>query len=71
MLGNWSFGDYFKEDAINYAWEFLNDVVKIDSNRLYVTVFEGAPAENLERDNEAAEFWAKHISKDKIINGNK
>jgi alanyl-tRNA synthetase len=71
MLGNWSFGDYFKKEAIEYAWEFLTDVVKIDPNRLYVTVFEGSPAENLSRDDEAAGYWARFIDPDRIINGNK
>ncbi len=71
MLGNWSFGDYFKKEAIEYAWEFLTEVVKIDPSKLYVTVFEGSPAENLERDNEAAGYWATHLPVDRIINGNK
>ena len=71
MLGNWSFGDYFKQGAIDYAWEFLTDIVKLDPNRLYATIFEGSPAEGLSRDEEAAEIWSKHISKDRIINGNK
>jgi alanyl-tRNA synthetase len=71
MLGNWSFGDYFKKEAIEYAWEFLTDVVKIDANRLYVTVFEGSPSEQLDRDNEAAEYWARFINPDRIINGNR
>ena len=71
MLGNWSFGDYFKEDAINWAWEFLVDVLKIDPKNLYATVFEGCPEEGLERDNEAASFWETHLPKDHIINGNK
>jgi len=71
MLGNWSFGDYFKQGAIDYAWEFLTDTVKLDPNRLYATIFEGSPAEGLSRDEEAAEIWSKHISKDRIINGNK
>lgn len=71
MLGNWSFGNYFKEEAIALAWEFLTEVMKLDKSRLYVTVFEGAPAENLERDNEAASFWEKHIAKERILNGNK
>ncbi len=71
MLGNWSFGDYFKTEAIAYAWEFLTEVVKLDKDRLYVTVFEGAPAEGLDRDNEAAGIWEKYIAKDRIINGNK
>ena len=71
MLGNWSFGDYFKKEAIGFAWEYLTEVLKLDKNRLYVTVFEGAPAEGLERDDEAAQCWAQHIDKDRIINGNK
>lgn len=71
MLGNWSFGDYFKKEAIAWAWEYLTEVLKIDKNRLYVTIFEGAPDENLERDNEAAEYWEQYIPKDRIINGNK
>src|SRR5574344_707299 len=71
MLGNWSFGDYFKKEANEYAWEFLTDVVKIDANRLYVTVFEGSPEEKLDRDNEAAEYWGRFISPNRIINGNK
>lgn len=71
MLGNWSFGDYFKHEIIDWAWEYLVDVLKIDKNRLYVTVFEGSPAEGLERDNEAAEYWGKHFPEDHIINGNK
>lgn len=71
MLGNWSFGDYFKAEAIDYAWEFLVDVLKIDPSLLYATVFEGSPEEGLERDNEAAACWEKHLPKDRIINGNK
>lgn len=71
MLGNWSFGDYFKEEAIAWAWEYLTEVIKLDKDRLYVTVFEGAPAEGLDRDNEAAGIWAKYISPDRIIDGNK
>ncbi len=71
MLGNWSFGDYFKKEAIEWAWEFLTEVIKLDKNRLYVTVFEGSPEEGLERDNEAAGYWEKYLSKDRIINGNK
>ncbi len=71
MLGNWSFGDYFKKEAIAWAWEYLTEVLKLDKNRLYVTIFEGAPAEGLERDNEAAEIWEQHIDKNRIINGNK
>ena len=70
MLGNWSFGDYFKEDAINWAWEYLTEVVKLDPNRLYATVFEGAQKEGLERDNEAAAIWERHLPADRILNGN-
>ena len=71
MLGNWSFGDYFKAEAIAWAWEYLTEVLKLDKNRLYVTVFEGAPSEGLTRDEEAAAMWEKYIPKDRIINGNK
>ncbi len=71
MLGNWSFGDYFKEEAIAWAWEYLTDVLKIDKDRLYVTVFEGAPEEGLERDDEAADIWKKYIVEERIIDGNK
>ena len=71
MLGNWSFGDYFKEGAIDMAWEYLVDVLKLDPKDLYVTVFEGSEEEDLVRDDEAASFWAKHVPADHIINGNK
>lgn len=71
MLGNWSFGDYFKKEAIEWAWEFLTEVLAIDKDRLYVTVFEGAADEGLERDAEAAYFWEKLIPASHIINGNK
>ena len=71
MLGNWSFGDYFKEGAIDMAWEYLVDVLKLNPKDLYVTVFEGDAAEGLERDDEAAGYWAKHVPADHIINGNK
>lgn len=71
MLGNWSFGDYFKEGAIDMAWEYLVDVLHLDPADLYVTVFEGSPEEHLERDDEAAGYWAKHVPADHIINGNK
>ena len=71
MLGNWSFGDYFKEGAIDMAWEYLVDVLKLNPEDLYVTVFEGDPAEGLERDDEAAGYWLKHVPADHIINGNK
>ena len=71
MLGNWSFGDYFKEGAIDYAWEFLVDVLHLNPEDLYATVFEGAPEEGIARDDEAATFWAKHLPQSHIINGNK
>ena len=71
MLGNWSFGDYFKEESIEWAWEYLTEVLKLDKSRLYATVFEGDKSENLERDNEAAEHWEKYLPADRIINGNK
>ncbi len=71
MLGNWSFGDYFKEGAIDMAWEYLVDVIGLDPKDLYVTVFEGSPEENIPRDDEAAGYWAKHVPADHIINGNK
>lgn len=71
MLGNWSFGDYFKKEAIDWAWEYLVDVLKIDPTNLYATVFEGSPEEGLERDNEAAQYWLQYLPEDHIINGNK
>ena len=71
MLGNWSFGDYFKEGAIDMAWEYLVDVLGLNPEDLYVTVFEGSPEEGLSRDDEAAKYWAKHVPEDHIINGNK
>ena len=71
MLGNWSFGDYFKKEAISWAWEYIVDVLKIDPKDLYATVFEGSPDEGLERDNEAAAIWEQFLPKDHIINGNK
>ncbi len=71
MLGNWSFGDYFKEEAIDYAWEYLVDVLKLNPADLYVTVFEGSPEEGIARDDEAASYWSKHLPADHIINGNK
>ena len=71
MLGNWSFGDYFKEGAIDMAWEYLVDVLKLNPEDLYVTVFEGDSSEGLERDDEAAGYWLKHVPADHIINGNK
>lgn len=71
MLGNWSFGDYFKKEAIDWAWEFLVDVLGLDPAHLYATVFEGAPDEGLQRDDEAASYWEKHLPANHIINGNK
>jgi len=71
MLGNWSFGDYFKKDAIDWAWELLTDVYGIEKDRLYVTVFEGAQEAKLEKDNEAFDCWKQHIAEDRILNGNK
>ena len=71
MLGNWSFGDYFKEGAIDMAWEYLVDVLKLNPADLYVTVFEGSQEEGLSRDDEAASYWLKHVPADHIINGNK
>ena len=71
MLGNWSFGDYFKQEAIDFAWEYIVDVLKIDPSNLYATVFEGSPEEGLARDDEAAAIWAKHLPADHILNGNK
>ena len=71
MLGNWSFGDYFKEGAIDMAWEYLVDVIGLDPKDLYVTVFEGDASEGLERDDEAEQYWLKHVPADHIINGNK
>ncbi len=71
MLGNWSFGDYFKKEAIDWAWEYLVDVLKLDPARLYATVFEGSAEEGLSRDDEAAGYWEKHLPADHIINGNK
>ena len=71
MLGNWSFGDYFKKEAINWAWEYLVEVLKRNPERLYATVFEGSPAEGLDRDNEAAGYWEQYLPKDHILNGNK
>ena len=71
MLGNWSFGDYFKEDAINWAWELLHDVLKIPADRMYASVFEGSDDDKLERDDEAFELWRKYLPADRIINGSK
>ncbi|NVK05252.1 MAG: alanine--tRNA ligase [Flavobacteriia bacterium] len=71
MLGNWSFGDYFKEEAIAWAWELLTEVFKLDKDRLYITVFEGDDSENLEEDTDAKKFWQKWVSDDRILYGNK
>ncbi|WP_234445664.1 alanine--tRNA ligase [Carboxylicivirga marina] len=71
MLGNWSFGDYFKKEAIAWGWEYLTDVLKVEKDRLYVTVFEGSKEDNVSRDDEAAAAWEEWIDKDRIINGNK
>lgn len=71
MLGNWSFGDYFKKDALAWAWEFLTEVLKLDKDRLYVSVFEGNPAENVPFDQEAFDIWKQYVSEDRIILGNK
>ncbi|MBE6334983.1 MAG: alanine--tRNA ligase [Bacteroidales bacterium] len=71
MLGNWSFGDYFKEGAIDYAWEFLTQVMNLDKNRLYATVFEGSADDKLDADLEAKEMWLKYLPADRIIFGNK
>lgn len=71
MLGNWSFGNYFKQEAIDWAWELLTEVYRLDKNRMYITVFEGDNSENLEYDKESFDIWSKHIPKERILNGNK
>src|SRR5690554_6757719 len=71
MLGNWSFGDYFKKEAIAWAWELLTEVYKIDKEMLYVTIFEGDASEGLERDTEAYNLWKQFVPEDRILNGNK
>ena len=71
MLGNWSFGDYFKKEALDWAWEFLTEVLKLDKDRLYVSVFEGNPVENVPFDQEAFDIWKQYVSEDRIILGNK
>ena len=71
MLGNWSFGDYFKKEAIAFAWEFLTEELQIDKNDLYVTVFEGDDAEGLSKDDEAISFWESHITPERILMGSK
>lgn len=71
MLGNWSFGDYFKEEAISWAWEFLHERLGIPADRLYATIFEGAESDGLERDNEAASYWGRFLPQERILDGNK
>lgn len=71
MLGNWSFGDYFKKEAIEWSWQLLTKEFGISKDNIYVTIFEGDKSENLERDQEAYDFWKEHISEDRILNGNK
>tara|TARA_B110000037_G_scaffold87957_1_gene104239 strand:+ start:3356 stop:5968 length:2613 start_codon:yes stop_codon:yes gene_type:complete len=71
MLGNWSFGDYFKKEAIEWAWELLTKVYEIDPNKLYVTIFEGSPEEGIEKDNEAYKFWKAILPEERILLGNK
>ncbi len=71
MLGNWSFGDYFKKEAIEWAWELLTEVYKIDKDRLYVSVFEGSNEDGLKKDNEAFDIWSKLIDTNRIIDGSK
>jgi alanyl-tRNA synthetase len=71
MLGNWSFGDYFKKEAIQWSWELLTEVYKLDKNRLYVTIFEGDAKEGLPKDEEAYNEWKKYVAEDRILLGNK
>ncbi|MBT6007186.1 MAG: alanine--tRNA ligase, partial [Prolixibacteraceae bacterium] len=71
MLGNWSFGDYFKKDAVNWAWEFLVEKMGVSADRIYATVFEGSADDNLQRDDEAATYWEKFLPADRILNGSK
>ena len=71
MLGNWSFGDYFKQEAIDWAWEFLHDKMGIPADRVYATVFEGAKEDQLQMDKEASDFWLKHLPEDRVLPGNK
>jgi len=71
MLGNWSFGDYFKKEAIEWAWELLTEVYKIDPSKLYVTIFEGAADEDIEKDNEAYAYWKSILPEDRILLGSK
>src|SRR5690606_34771593 len=71
MLGNWSFGDYFKKEAIAWSWELLTEVYKLDKDRLYVTIFEGDEVDGLSRDNEAYTYWKDFVAEDRILLGNK
>lgn len=71
MLGNWSFGDYFKEEAIRFAWEFIVDIMKVDSGRLYATIFEGDTKDNVPKDEEAQKYWEKFLPKERVLTGNK
>ena len=71
MLGNWSFGDYFKKEAISWAWEYLTEVLKLDKSRLYATVFEGDKDMELDKDMEAFNFWKEFLPEERIINGNR
>ena len=71
MLGNWSFGDYFKDEAIDWAWEILTEVYKLDKDKLYATIFEGSPEEGIDNDAEAKNRWMKYLPEERIINGNK
>jgi alanyl-tRNA synthetase len=71
MLGNWSFGDYFKKEALPWAWEFLTEVLKLDKDRLYVSVFEGSTEDNVPFDQEAWDIWKQFVPEDRIILGNK
>lgn len=71
MLGNWSFGDYFKDEAIAWAWEYLTEVLNLDKNNLYASIFEGDEADGVERDSEAYDAWRKLLPEDRIVNGNK
>lgn len=71
MLGNWSFGDYFKEEAIEWAWELLTDKFNLPKDRFYATIFEGDSSENLDMDTEARDFWLKYLPEDRVLNGNK
>ena len=71
MLGNWSFGDYFKKEAIAFAWEFLTEVMKLDKNRLYATVFQGDEKDGTDFDQEAYDFWKAYLPEDRILKGNK